>query len=284
MLSRALLQDGINTFTMLPMRMVFAMASLFALIGLTRRFGVSSLAAWRRGAVLGLVGMGLPMGLMTLALEDLPVAIGGLLVALIPLATVAAAHFLVDGERFQAKSLPGLLVALVGSGILVGEGGESIAGVGNLWRGVFYITVGVILAGVGGALSRRYALEVSGTDLVLPQFTVATFILFAAWPFLGVGGTGTWTVTDWLLVGLVGVIGTTLPFASFLVAADVNPASRLALTGYSTPVVAVALAVIFLGEVITPAVVIGAVLIVGGVVLAERSTTHIPEPGVVTSG
>ncbi len=44
--------------------------------------------------------------------------------------------------------------------------------------------------------------------------------------------------------------------------------------------VAVALAVMFLGETLTPEILAGAVLIIGGVILAERSTDHVPEPGV----
>jgi drug/metabolite transporter (DMT)-like permease len=55
------------------------------------------------------------------------------------------------------------------------------------------------------------------------------------------------------------------------------------LTGYTVPIVAVLLAVIFLGEEITAAIVVGAVLIIGGVVLSERGTSHVPEPGVVIS-
>ncbi len=62
-----------------------------------------------------------------------------------------------------------------------------------------------------------------------------------------------------------------------------NPASRLALTGYAVPVVAVTLAVTFLGEHLTVSIVTGAVLIIAGVILAERSTNHIPEPGVATA-
>jgi drug/metabolite transporter (DMT)-like permease len=66
--------------------------------------------------------MAVPMVFMTLAFEDLPVSLGGLLVALIPLATFAAAHFLVEGERLQVKTLPGLLTALAGTALLVGVG------------------------------------------------------------------------------------------------------------------------------------------------------------------
>jgi drug/metabolite transporter (DMT)-like permease len=48
-------------------------------------------------------------------------------------------------------------------------------------------------------------------------------------------------------------------------------------------VLSVILAVIFLGEHITLAIMAGALLILAGVILAERSTVHVPEPGVATA-
>jgi drug/metabolite transporter (DMT)-like permease len=277
------LQNGVDTFDMLPVRMSFAMITLATVIVFGKRFGTRNPESWKKGSVLGVVGMAMPMALMTRALEDLPVTLGGLLVALIPIATIAAAHFLVDGERFVARSLPGLLISLLGSAILVGVGGEKIAGVDNLWRGVAFMVAGVTLAGISGALSRRYALQVTSSELVLPQFTVATIVLFLLIPVLGESGVGSFGGVDWVLIALVGAIGTTVPFASFLIAASINPASRLALIGYVVPVVAVTLAVIFLGETVTLAIAAGAVLIVGGVYLAERGTKHVPEPGVSTA-
>jgi drug/metabolite transporter (DMT)-like permease len=223
------------------------------------------------------------MVLMTLAFEDLPVSLGGLLIALIPLATIAAAHFLVGGERFQIKALPGLLLALVGSALLVGLGGSSIEGVGDLWRGVGLMMAGVTMAGVGGALSRRFALEVSSNDLVLPQFSVNTVVVGLLLPLLFDFEIATVDGFSWWLIAGVGALGTTLAFGSFLIAAGLNPASRLALVGYTIPVLSVILAVIFLGETITPIVIGGAALILTGVVMAERATDHVPEPGVATA-
>lgn len=282
-MTRAVIVNGVGAFTVVPLRMSFALASLILIVALSRRFWTTSTAAWRRGLVLGVVAMALPMILLTLALEDLPVTLGGLLIALIPIATIAAAHFIVEDERFSPRSLPGLLLALAGSAVLVGIGGDSVAGVDDLWRGVGYSVAGVVLAGVGGALSRRYALEVTAEDLVLPQFTVNTVLLLSVLPFVadidltGIGG------ESWVLLGAIGVVGTTVPFASFLIAAGINPAYRLGLTGYTVPVVAVALAVIFLGERLTLPVIAGAALIVAGVVLAEMATEHVPSPGVFES-
>lgn len=279
-MSRAVLVAGVDAFTLVPARMLFAMVTLGLVIVMSGRFRTADPEAWKRGLVLGTVSMALPMTLMTLGLEDLPVSLGGLLVALIPIATIAAAHFLVDGERFQRKSLPGLLMALAGSALLVGVGGASIEGVGNLWRGVGFTLAGVMMAGAGGAVARRFALQMPSEKLVLPQFTVNTVTVFAIAPSLASTPLDSISGSTWLLIGAVGAFGTALPFISFLIGASINPASRLALTGYAVPVVAVVLAVIFLGESLTLEIVAGAILILAGVVLAERSTDHVPEPGV----
>ena len=282
-LTRAVLVRGVSTWTLIPLRMSFALLTLGIVMLITGRFSTTDPRAWRRGLSLGSVAMAFPMVLMSLAFEDLPVSLGGLLVALIPLATISSAHFLVEGERFQAKTLPGLLLALLGSALLVGVGGGSLEGVGDLWRGVTLMLGGVLIAGIGGALSRRFALQLSSDDLVLPQFTVNTVVVAGVMPlFVDFDITSVDGVSWWLIAG-IGVLGTTLAFGSFLIAAGVNPASRLALVSYAIPVLSVALAVVFLGESLTPAIVGGAALIMTGVILAERSTTHVPEPGVATA-
>jgi drug/metabolite transporter (DMT)-like permease len=267
---------------MIPLRMLFALVSLVAIIVSTKRFWTTDPKAWRYGLVLGTLAMGVPMILMTLAFEDLPVSLGGLLVALIPLSTIAAAHFLVDGERFEARTLPGMLLALAGSALLVGAGG-SAAGVDNLWRGVGLMVAGVLTAGIGGALSRRYALEVPSNDLVLPQFSVNTVLVAVALPLVVGFDTTTLDPTSWWMIAGVGVLGTTLAFGSFLVAAGINPTTRLALISYAIPVLSVVLAVLFLNETLTLAMLGGAALIIVGVILAERTSNHVPQPGVATA-
>ena len=282
-LTRAVLVRGVSTWTMIPLRMGFALVTLLVVMAITRRFWTTDPTAWRRGLILGTVAMALPMVFMTLAFEDLPVSLGGLLIALIPLATIGAAHFLVAGERFQVRALPGLLLALVGSAFLVGLGGGSLEGVGDLCRGVLLMMTGIALAGIGGALSRRFALEVSSNNLVLPQFAVNTLAVGLLMPLLFDFELGAVDGASWWLIAGVGSLGTTLAFGSFLVAAGLNPASRLALVSYAIPILSVVLAVIFLDETLTPVIVGGAILILMGVVVAERATKHVPEPGVATA-
>lgn len=271
-LTKAILNRGVETATLVPLRTAIALATMLLIVLATGKFWTRSRAAWGRGAILGVAALALPNMLMTRALQDLPVSLGGLLIALIPITTVLAAHFLVDNERFKPASVPGLLVALSGTALLVGVGGGSLEGVGNLWFGVALSLLGVSAAGVGSALTRRFATEVSSAELVVPQLASSTFVLFAVAPLIFGFDLGTVDATSAGLLATLGTVGTALPFAAFVVAAAVNPASRLGLTGYAVPVLAVFLAVLLLGETLTPAIVAGAVLIIGGVVLADKAT------------
>lgn len=282
-LTRALLSSGVSTFTVVPMRFGVALVILLLVSRFWKRFRGLDSRHWVRGFILGGVALALPNTLFTMGLEDLPVSLGGLLVALIPAATVGAAHFLVAGERFNPRSIPGLVVALIGTGVLVGVGGGAIEGVGNLGRGVGVSLIAVGLAGLGGALTRRFALEVGGDGLVIPQFAGATALCLAAMPFLNTTPLPSIELSEWaLLIGL-GALATAVPFSAFLIAAQVNSAARLGVAGYVVPVIAVILAVIFLGETLTVAIVVGAAFIIGGVVLIERSSRHVPVPGVNTA-
>ncbi len=282
-LTRAILQSGVSTFTLLPFRIGIALAIILVVSLLRRPLRGLGREHWRRGIVLGVVAMTIPNALLTLALEDVPVSLGGLLIALIPLTTIVAAHFVVPGERFNPKSIPGLLVSVLGTAVLVGIGGATMTGVDNLGRGVTIALIGVVLAGIGSALTRKFALEVGGEGLVIPQFATATVLFVLIMPVLGESTIGAIEPSAWLMIAVLGSFGTAVPFAAFLFAAEINPASRLGVSGYLVPVVAVVLAVIFLNETITLTVLAGASLIVGGVILTERATKHVPEPGIVTA-
>ena len=282
-LTRAVLNNGVSAFTVVPFRFGVALVVIMVVSIYWARFRDIDRRHWVRGLLLGVVALAIPNTFFTMGLVELPVSLSGLMVALIPAATVGAAHFLVEDERFNPKSTPGLILSLIGTGILVGVGGGSMEGVGNLGLGVTLSLIAVLFAGIGGALTRRFALEVGGDGLVIPQFAFATAITLLATPFLGATPLSDLQTSDWVMLIVLGAFATAVPFTAFLIAAQVNPASRLAVAGYLVPIVAVTLAVIYLGETLTLAVVVGAILIIGGVVLTERSSRHVPVPGVNTA-
>lgn len=281
-LARAILLRGVDSVTLVPLRMAVALIALLIIAGVWGRFRATSPRAWARGAVLGLVALAVPNMVMTHALTFLPVSLGGLLIALIPLTTAIAAHFVVEGERFQPAAIPGMLLAFIGCAVLVGLGAETLEGVTNVWRGVAFSLTGVVFAGLGGALTRRFAMDVPAEELVIPQMLVGTVALLAVVPLAFGMDLGAIDMVSGGMILLIGLVGTTLPFAAFIIAAAINPAWRLGLTGYTVPVLAVALAIVFLGERPTLTVAAGAVLIVTGVVIADKASSRSRLPGTLT--
>lgn len=277
-ISKAVLNTGLDTFRFLPIRYTIALLTMVAFLATTGRLDRPESKVWKAGAILGILNMAVPTILMTKGLEYIPATMGSLLIALIPIATVVAAHWAVPGEKFRVRIIPGFLISLCGVGLLVGGGFDVVTSPGTLLLGVGLTFAGVTLAGVGGALSRRFCVQISPARLVLPQVVFGLLALLIGLAVVGGGRESTIDGNLWWLLLASGVIGTALPFAAFLFAAEVNPASRLAFAGYTVPILGTVGALMFLGESFTGLMVVGAVLILAGVALSERMANYVPTP------
>ena len=268
-LAKVILDRGVNALELLPIRYLFAVVSLVAVLAVAGKLRRLEPATWGRGSILGIINMAAPSILMTVGLEHLSASVTSLLVGLIPLTTVAFAHHLIDGEGMHRGLVPGFLLALGGTGLLVeGEGGPGT----NPALGLALVVLGVLCAGAGGALTRRFALRTSAAELVLPQFVAAAaVILMAALVSGSMGGIGRMDPGSWGLIALLGTAATTLPFGALLWLSELTTAARVALMAYLVPLVGVAGGVLILDEPLGWRLVGGGALILGGVVLADRS-------------
>jgi drug/metabolite transporter (DMT)-like permease len=268
-ITKLILNRGVEPLMLVTGRYLFAIATLPAILALLGRLTRLPAVAWKRGAVLGVVNMALPTVLMTVALERLTASVAAILIALIPLATVAAAHYLVDGERVRWQVFPGFLLALAGCVLLVAGGADNGE---NRLLGFALMLAGIASAGVGGALTRRYALLVPADRLVLPQFVVATVLVVATTAALG--GIASWGQVDagsWGMLGLLGTVSTVVPFAALLWLSELVTATRVALVAYLVPPLGVLGSVWLLHDPITSSLLGGGLLILVGVLLAEKA-------------
>jgi drug/metabolite transporter (DMT)-like permease len=219
--------------------------------------------------MLGVINMAAPSILMTSGLEHLSASVTALLVGLIPLTTVAFAHHLIDGERMHRGLVPGFILALAGTGLLVeGEGRPGT----NPVLGLTLVVTGVLAAGAGGALTRRFALKVPASELVLPQFVAATGVVLAAALASGsIEGIGRMDRGSFGLIVLLGTACTTVPFGALLWLSQSTTAARVALMAYLVPLVGVTGGILILGEPLGWRLLGGGALILAGVMLADRS-------------
>ena len=283
--NRAALLEGADAYTIIALRMVLATTILFGYL-LWKRRGLSrSRRVWWRAWVLGVVGLGIPMILLTLAVNYVSAGLVGLAIGLSSIITVLWAHFLLEGERLDIKVMAGMLVGLSGVIVLLVGGDTGIIG-GNFLRGGSMALGGVVLTGLTSALARRYMLSHSVLDLAGPEFLLGTAVGLAAWPVFGHFDLGSLTASAWLLIAYLGVVGTIVPFLAFLWASQLASATRVSVVGYIVPVIALAGGVVFLDERVTWLIAIGGALITVGVVVVDRveasrgaETAASPAPG-----
>lgn len=267
--NRAILLLGVNPFTIFPLKQVIGTAVIVSTLALTRRsirMGRETLVA---GAAIGIFNMTVPTILFTLGFLVIPASIGAVIVAVIPLTTILLSHWVVPGERFRAARLPGLAMAVMGIGVMswapVGQPSSSwILGVGLM-------TAGSISAGLGGALTRRYAVRHRNAPLIVAQYLTSVVILcLVSIPFDGYQGYLTIDSTALWLIVYMGTVPTAVSFAAFMWASRITTAARAALTGYLSPLLGVTLGVVLLSEPVTPQLVAGMTAVAMGIVISDR--------------
>lgn len=267
--NRAILLNGVNPFTIFPLKQVGGAVVMIGALALFRRLPKLEFKAFKAGAVIGVYNMTIPTILFTLGFQIIPASIGAVIVGIIPLTTIVFSHWVVPGERFRLNRLPGLLVAMSGVGIM------SWAPMGqpsSRWiLGVTLTTLGAVCAGIGGAYTRRYAVRFPNRQLIVSQFlTSAVLLSVISAPFDGYAGYLTIDAASLWLIAYLGAVPTVVSFAAFMWASRIATAARAALTGYLVPVLGAIGGVALLSEPITLQLILGVVAVAIGVVVSDR--------------
>ena len=108
---------------------------------------------WLWFIALGLFGNTLPFWLITWGQQNIESSLTGILVAAMPIATVALAHVFVPGERMNARRFSGFLVGFGGVVILIGP--DALSGLGGTtFLSQLAVLGGAICYGINAILAR----------------------------------------------------------------------------------------------------------------------------------
>jgi drug/metabolite transporter (DMT)-like permease len=129
---------------------------------------------------------------------------------------------------------------------------------------------GVASAGLGGALNRRFAMQIPAIELAGSQFVAAAVALVVVAAPVGGLELGDIDALQWLGLVVMAIVSTAVPFYSILKAAEIASAATVANIGYLVPIVAAVGSILFLGDPLTTAFASGALMIVIGVWLSDR--------------
>ena len=202
---------------------------------------------WPRLTLLSLTGNIIPFSLIAWAEQSVPSAEVGILMALMPIATLLLAHWLLEHESLTRRRFAGVVVGFAGVALLVGDDLFS-AGASGQWPGQVATLLATISYAFNGVYAKRLPAE---NPVVLSVGTLAIGSLLLAVPALwaqlaGPGFDVTAGATSVLVV--LGVMATGVATWCYFVVVTEKGPGFLSTINYLIPAVAFAAGTVFLAE------------------------------------
>jgi drug/metabolite transporter (DMT)-like permease len=225
--------------------------------------------AWMPYVVLGVVGNCMPFWFITWGQKSIDSALAGILMAIMPLATLLLAHFFVEGERATRRRVAGFclgfggIVVLLGPAALAGLGGSPIEIVAQL-----SVLAGALCYAVNGIIIR---LTLKGEVMVASAAIISVAALVSV-PIALVVDQPWRLAPDATAIGILVWIGIGPTAVATLVhlklIASAGP-TFMSLINYCIPVVALFIGVLLLREEPGANAYTGLFLILAGIALSQ---------------
>ena len=202
---------------------------------------------WPRLTLLSLTGNIIPFSLIAWAEQSVPSAEVGILMALMPIATLLLAHWLLDHEPLTWRRFTGVVVGFAGVALLVGDDLLS-AGASGHWPGQAAALLATVSYAFNGVYAKRLPAQepvaLSVGTLVIGSILLAVPALWAQ--LAGPGLDVTAGATSVLVV--LGVMATGVATWCYFVVVTERGPGFLSTINYLIPAVAFAAGTLFLAE------------------------------------
>ncbi len=226
---------------------------------------------WLPFVALAIVGNCAPFYLITWGQQFIDSALAGILIAVMPLATLLLAHFFVAGERMTAGRALGFCVGFAGVVVLMGP--TALAGLGGSALKVAAqatVLAGALCYAINSIIARRSIatdfLVASTAVLIVAGALMVPVALVFDRPWALAPSAGSIAAIVWLGIGPT-ALATILYFRLIAAAGP----TFMAIVNYLSPVVALLAGVVLLGEEPGATAVAGLVLILFGIALSRRA-------------
>jgi drug/metabolite transporter (DMT)-like permease len=275
--SKVQMLHGIPWYRLSQLRVTAACILLVVVVAIINRQAFRlHRSEFRRMAVYGVLGIATTQSLYFVSILRLPVGVSLLFEFTAPIMVALWFRFVMR-EPVRDRVFGALLLAFLG-----------LAMVAQVWQGLTLDLIGIVAAlGAAAALALYY---VEGEKLVAHRdpisltmwgfaFAAAFWALLLPWWTFpwdtlsfteALGGYGP-ALPGWAYATSMVVLGTVLPFALVLQSLRHLRATQASVVGMTEPVIASAIAWVFLGEVLSPVQIVGGIVVLIGIVLAETS-------------
>jgi drug/metabolite transporter (DMT)-like permease len=290
------LDEGLGPLTIVSQRSLYA-ALLLGLV-VVARGGRLPLTwdVWKRMTFLALTNIVVPMALIAWGQQYIPTGMAAILNAMVPLFTILLAAFVLGDETITAARVGGLAIGFLGVIVLAMpsvEAARADVDAALAIAGMLAVVVAAVFYAVAAVYTRRrltghrIIAKPDGSSRAPQAGEIAfgsTFIGFLIVTVLALvlerpgGGLYTWPSSGagWFAMLWLGLLGTGLAYLLFFRLIERWGATRTTLVTYVIPLIAIILGFALLGERLRPVELLGAALIIGGVVLVNGNVGQRP--------
>jgi drug/metabolite transporter (DMT)-like permease len=259
-------------FLFAGIRFVVATIALLILFKLLHAHMPRDRYSWAVMLFLGIFQISVPYGLVFWGEEYISSGLSAVLFATLPFFVVISAHILVKEEKLTKLKGVGVLASFVG---LVAIFWRDIAATQTLGTlSSFYGGLAVVgssaSGGMANVVAKRYASRIDPASNVLVQAVVGAAVLLLAGAIMERNATLDFTITAVAMILYLGIFGSALPFVGLYWLLTKASATSTSLFSFITPIIALGLGWLILGETLDPNVGLGTALILAGVYLTIR--------------
>lgn len=258
--------DELGPLPLVSVRIGLAALFMLGFLALTRRHLPSARRERLALLFVGVMNTAVPFTLITWGEQNIDSGLATVLNATVPLWTLIFAHVALADERFSSQKLVGLLVGFAGVGLLASRanGTESA----NSFSGQLAVLVASACYAISTVVIRRYLrrvepLTIAGTSLIVGGIVVVAATLLTVRPLPAFAALSTTTIAAAITLA---VLNTVIAYFLFYHLIDTWGATRTTLVTYVMPPIGVTLGWLFLEEPVDWKIVLGAALILTGIV------------------
>ncbi|HEY2295038.1 MAG TPA: EamA family transporter [Thermoanaerobaculia bacterium] len=254
--------------------------------GVALRFGIASVVLLALAPVFG-VNLGrqpnerrvwaintfltftIPYGILYWSEQWLPSGLAAVIFATMPLQTALVAHFVLPAERLTARRFLGVLVGFGGIAVLFSGDFQALGG-SQVARAAGVMLIAPLCAALANVSVKRWGSGIHPLSIAAVPMAITAVLMGALSRLVESGRPVTFNTPTVLSLVYLALIGSALPFTLYFWLLRRQSATGMSMINYATPVLAVAIGTVFLGEPITLRIVLGSALVLIGVAVAIR--------------
>jgi len=256
----------IGPITLVAFRVLFGLLFGIAVVLIQRVQLPRTWKEWSPPLLLGITNVAIPFFLISWGQQSIDSAVAAILDATVPLFTILIAHYLLHDDKMTRPKVLGLLIGLAGVVVLMSK--DVGASFGSLLGQLAVIAACVFYA--GSAVYARKTTEATPGIVrsVGPLISATAAMWLAAFLFESPVKIPQLSIT-WISLLFLGILGSGVAFIMlYYLIHEIGP-TRTSLVTYLFPLGGVILGVAFLNEELSWQLVVGAVLIILSLVVAN---------------